>query len=478
MKKVFLLISIGRVFQIVISLVAVRLFTTILTTAEVGNLYLINSIVGFYGLALINPIHMYIYRKIYSWAEEKQLINCFFVFNGYLLLIAFLSLPLTFLLIRAFGLARTIDLIHLMLFLVLNIYCLTWNQVILSVLNILNHRKSFILFTILTLSLGLAFSIVMVKFSSASALGWLNGQLIALGLIAGFAFLYFKRVFGDKLNLDHIRCLINGQNLNSIMVFALPLCLTNLFMWAQNQSYRLIVEKYIGLEFLAMLGLGLSISSNVATAVESIIQQLYYPGYYLEISTYDPKQRTHAWNRMAQMVLPIYASLTIMVSCLAPFMVNILASKKFSEAFIFVIYGAWIELFRMTTNLLASVAHAEMQTKYLVKAYFGGGLMAVCGTYFASKWQEYHQIIPLVLLASGFLTLTVMYFEMKKLVQFKVGIRHIRKAVLLSLPFTLALPFYSHSQNLTVSLIVTFTMGTYFMAAQYRLSRVFVAENF
>jgi O-antigen/teichoic acid export membrane protein len=349
---------------------------------------------------------------------------------------------------------------------------------ILSVLNILNRRTSFIVFTIMTLSLGLAFSVVIVRFSSAEALGWLNGQLVALGLIAGAAFLYFKRVFGDRLNLGHIKQLINGQNLNPVMVFALPLCLTNFFMWGQNQSYRLIVEKNIGLEFLGMLGLGLSISSNVATAVESIIQQLYYPGYYREISTYDAEQRTHAWNRMAQLVLPIYASLTIMVSCLAPFMVNILASRKFSEAFIFVVYGAWIELFRMTTNLLASVAHAEMQTKYLVKAYFAGGLMAVCGTYFASRWQEYHQFIPLVLVVSGFFTLSVMYVEMKKLARFKIGIRHIRKAVFFSAPFTLALPLYSHSQSLSVSLLVTFTMGTYFLAVQYRLSRVFVADNF
>lgn len=478
MNKDFILISLGRVFQIGISLVAVRVFTTLLSTAEVGNLYLINSIIGFYGLVLINPIHMYVYRKIYSWAEEKQLINCFFVFNGYLLLISFISLPLTFLLIKTFGLARSVDLVYLMLFLVLNIYFLTWNQMILSILNILNHRTSFIVFTILTLSLGLAFSVVIVKFSSASALGWLNGQLVALGLIAGAAFLYFKRVFGDRLNLDQIKRLINGQSLNQVMVFALPLCFTNFFMWAQNQSYRLIVEKNVGLEFLGMLGLGLSISSNIATAVESIVQQLYYPGYYREISSYDAEQRTCAWNRMAQVVLPIYASLTIMITCLAPFLMNILVSRKFSEAFLFVIYGAWIELFRMTTNLLASVAHAEMQTKYLVKAYFTGGLMAVCGTYFASKWQEYHQIIPLVLVMSGFFTLMVMYVEMKKLARFKVGIRHVRKAVLFSVPFTLAMPFYSQSQSLLVSLIVSFTMGAYFLALQYRLSRVFVADNF
>jgi O-antigen/teichoic acid export membrane protein len=137
----FLLITFGRVFQLIIGLVAVRVFTTMLSTAEVGNLYLINSIVAFYGLALINPIHMYIYRKIYRWAEEKHLMSCFFVFNGYLLLVSFISLPLTYLLSKGFGMARSVELSHLMFFLVLYIFLLTWNQMVLSIINILNHRK-------------------------------------------------------------------------------------------------------------------------------------------------------------------------------------------------------------------------------------------------------------------------------------------------------------------------------------------------
>lgn len=472
MNKDFLLISLGRVFQIVVSLVAVRVFTTFLSTAEVGNLYLINSIVGFYGLALINPIHMYIYRKIYDWAEKKALINCFFVFNGYVLLLTVISLPLTYLLNKT-GMLNSVDLAHLMMFLVFYIYFVTWNQTILSVLNMFSHRASFVVFTILTLSLGLAFSVVMTRLVSGSALGWLTGQLVAQGLIAGAALLYFKRVFADTLSLDKIRPLINRESLNSVMVFAFPLFLTNFFMWLQNQSYRMIVEKNFGLEFLGMLGLGLSISSSVATAVESIVQQLYYPVYYREISTYNAEQRTHAWNKMAQMILPIYATLTIMVSCLAPFLMNILANRKFSEAFVFIIYGAWIELFRMTSNLLASVAHAEMQTKFLVKAYFAGGLLAVSGTYFASKWQDYHQIIPAVLMASGFFTLAVMYVQMKKLARFKVGIRQIRKAALLSTPFALAIPFYGYSRDLIVSLLITSIMGAYFTLTVYRSSGVF-----
>jgi len=475
LDKDFLLISLGRVFQIIVSLVAVRVFTAFLSIAEVGNIYLINSIIGFFGLSLINPVQMYGYRKMYQWADEKFLINYFFLFNLYLSFLAFLSLPVTYVLTRTLGVANSLDLTHLMLFLMFYLYALTWNQTILPTLNMLNQRAAFVAFTCITLTVGIVLSIMSVKFFSATALGWLNGQLVAQGLVAVVALLYFRRIFRDRLALD-LRQLIKNNQLQSVLVFVFPLCLTNFFMWLQNQSYRMIVEKQIGLEFLGMLGLGLSIASNVSAAVESIVQQWYYPRYYREISTDDPMHRTKAWNKMTQMILPIYTMLTIMMSCLAPFMMSILASRRFSGAFLFLIYGAWIELFRMTTNLLASVAHAEMQTTFLIRAYVAGGLIAVCGTYLVSRWYEAYRAIPLVLLVSGLVTMAVMYAQMMKLARLRVGIRQIGKAVLLSLPFVCAVPFYGHSGSLPVSLMITGVLGGYFAVSTYRYSGVFIGK--
>jgi hypothetical protein len=165
--------------------------------------------------------------------------------------------------------------------------------------------------------------------------------------------------------------------------------------------------------------------------------------------------------------------LTIMVSCLAPFMMSVLASRRFSDAFLFLIYGAWIELFRMTTNLLASVAHAEMQTKSLIKAYVAGGLIAFCGTYLVSRWHDAYRAIPFVLLISGLVTVVVMYVQMKKLAQIKVGIHQIAKTALLSVPYVFAIPLYGYSGSLAVSLLVIFVLGGYFAFSIYRYSGIF-----
>ena len=79
------------------------------------------------------------------------------------------------------------------------------------------------------------------------------------------------------------------------------------------------------------------------------------------------------------------------------------------------IYGSWIELFRMTTNTMSSVAHSEMQTKYLIKPYHVGGLLAVIGVYFGAKYcNHHHYIIPAILMVSGFITMLIMHLDMKK----------------------------------------------------------------
>lgn len=173
---------------------------------------------------------------------------------------------------------------------------------------------------------------------------------------------------------------------------------------------------------------------------------------------------------MAQLTLPIYISLTLFISFLAPFLIKILVSDKFEKALKFVIFGSLIEFFRMTTNILSTVAHSEMQTRYLIKAYLVGGLIAVVGVYIGANLHNYEDIIPVVLVAGGFATMAMMYIDMKKLMNMKVGIRRIIQSVAMSIPFSLALLFYPLPRTIGFSLVIVAVCGAYFLLIQYRIS--------
>jgi O-antigen/teichoic acid export membrane protein len=477
MNKAALIITLGRVIQMMIALVSVRIYTSMLSTGEVGNLYLINSLFGFFGLALINPVGMYMNRKMHRWSEEKTILNRFVIFNLFLTIVTICSVGIIFLLHRYGKVGSLIPLSVLVVFIMLSIYFTTWNQLIVPTLNLLNHRISFVGFTLLTLGLGLFFSILLVHGWEPTAVAWLSGQLTAQALVSVLAFLYLRKLVGESDCHGGAASVVTRDNLGHVLNFVIPLAMTTFFMWMQNQSYRIVIEKMLGAEFLGSISLGIGVASSIAVAAESLIQQLYLPVFYKEINTQDGDQRTAAWNSLAQLTIPLYISLTIMVFCLAPFLVNILVSAKFSGIYIFVMFGAWSEFFRMTINTLTSVAHAEMRTRYLLRAYCVGGVLTLCGTYLGSMLPSYAVAIPTLLLVSGFISMMIMYRDMRRLMPMKVGIRRIRKSILLSLPFAAVLPFFRLQPNLPLSLILVGLSGCYFLLIQYRLSQPILKER-
>jgi O-antigen/teichoic acid export membrane protein len=471
MSKGSLVIIAGRVLQVFVTLLSVRLMTTLLEPAELGNYYLIFTILSFFAMTLLNPVGSYLNRRTHLWVAEQTIFDRLLVFALYLLLVCLLTAPSVCLLRFATGFGSSMPLGLLVLFVMTGLFCTTWNQVVLPLLNMIGHRTSFVVFSTLTLVACLGLSVVLVWHRSPTALSWLFGQAAAQLVVGGLACVYFYRVVNGSFSTVAIRAVVTGENLRHVLRFAVPVGATTLLMWLQNQSYRLIVEQRAGLEALAMIGLGLGIASNIAASVESIVHQLYMPQFYQGISDANQEERAAAWNRMAQLTLPLYISLALFVSCLAPFLVNVLAHGKFAGAWIFVVFGAWIELCRMTNGILVAVAHAEMQTGHLVKSYLIGGVLAVAGVWLATGFPAVPLLIPFALLASAAVATGFMYNDMRMLMRTKVGIRTIRRSMILSLPFVLALPFANNPRNLAVSVLVVGVAGCYFLAVQYLLTR-------
>lgn len=187
----------GRVLQIVISLVSIKVATKYLEANEMGNLYLIMSIVGFYGLFLVNPIGQYINRYTHQWYDQKKIINVFYIFNFYVLALSLFSIGITYLLCQS-GVGNTIELFYFILFVALFIYFNTWNQTIIPMINMLEGRITFVVFTLLTQLLILIFAVYLINNWEAKGIMWFLGQVIAFGLMAFIALVFFvKKIQGN-----------------------------------------------------------------------------------------------------------------------------------------------------------------------------------------------------------------------------------------------------------------------------------------
>lgn len=459
----------GRSAQILIMLFAIKLSTALLNPSEMGNLYLIMSICSFFGFFFMNPIGQYVNRKTHEWYQDGLLINKLFNYNYYILSASILSFFVVVVL-YSMGIANSINYTLLIIFIPLYVFFNTWNQTIIPMINMLEHRAVFTILTIFTLSLALFSSYFMVDFFGKDGVLWFSGQIIGLGMIAIVALAYFVKKIENTFSISVAHSYVTKTNIKHILSFALPLSIGVLFLWMQNQSYRLIIEKYIGAEFLGYFGVGMAIAIAIASSFETIVMQFLYPKMYKHMN--DEAQFKIIFSNIINLILPIYFLLAIFVSFTAIYLTTILVDIKYTSSFVFVIFGIWVEFFRMSSSLISTIAHSKMHTQSLILPYAIGGIFVAVGTYFVAQNPNYQVFIPIVLILGGFLTFWQMFHTMSKIIHIDLKIKNFVYILLYSLTFATAALLYSHSLNFYASVAIIIVFGLYFLFVLYRFIKL------
>lgn len=460
MDKDLLILAAGRGLQIVILLFALKLSTHLLSPSEMGNLYLILSICSFFGLFFINPIGQYINRKTHEWYEENSLLNILYLYNYYILIASIFSV-LIILTLYFYGIGNSIELKLLVIFIPLYIFFNTWNQTIIPMINMLEKRTVFTIFTVLTLITSLLFSYFLTNLYDKNGIYWFSGQIIGFGIMALVTLIYFIRHINNSLNFQLAHRWINLINIKKNLIFALPLAISAFFIWMQNQSYKIIIEKYIGVEFLGYFGVGMSIALAISSSFETIVMQFLYPKLYKSMKNQEEFQLI--FTKIINYIIPIYFTLAICVSFLSIYLTTILVDIKYHSVYTFVIFGIWIEFFRMSSNLIATISHSKMQTSKLTFPNIAGGLIVLLGVYTVSHYENYSFLIPSVLLFAGLILFIIMYYKMNQLINIKFNFRKLSIVFGYSTIFILALLFYNVSSNFYYSIGIVALFGIYFL---------------
>lgn len=467
MKRDAILLIAGRAAQAVLTLVAFRLLTAFLSPAEAGGVYLIISVATFFGMFALNPVFMYLGRKLFLWHDSKSVCEHLLGYNFYSTVVSLAAIPAVLAGWKFFGVGAGLPGLGFALIVACYTYALNWNQVFLPFLNTLGHKASFVLLTLATAALGLSFSAAAVHFISPSAVSWMSGQIAGIGLAAVLGLYVFRKKVPEPPGAAG-RSLLYAKSsvIYRITGFSAPLAGAAFFMWAQGQAYRVVVEKMSGPEFLGYLAVGFSISTSVAGILESLVQQMFLPEFYRRISGGDEGARRAALSELAAKALPVYIIYLFFLACSSEYLASFLVAEKYRGVFVYARYGAFIEFFRMTANILASAAHSEMRTGMLIKPYIFGGSAAVAGVYFAALSPEPSVFIPLALAASGLLTASLMWREMNFLVPLSLDLKPLLRYALLSALF-LPLAFV-HVGGFLPSLGLLLLSGAYFSFLQYK----------
>ena len=457
---------IGRVLQIIIALVAIKLATKLLSAFEMGNFYLIVSIAGFFGLFLVGPVGQYINRKTHQWYEEKNIINIFYIYNYYIVFLSFLSIGIIYIL-HSFNITNNMELFSLSMVLFVYILSHTWNQTIIPMINMLEHRISFVVFTLISQFLFLILAYILIMFFAKEGLIWFFGQAAAFGVVAIGAFIYFRKKIQNNFNIAVAHKMININNFKNILKFSAPLFVSSLFFWMQSQSYPIIINKNIGSEFLGYFGVGMAIALAISSAFETVIMQYIYPQMYKSMK--DENRFSAMISNIINVILPVYLMLSVYVSLYAVYINSILVDHKYYSSYIFVIFGIWVLFYRMSSNIVSNIAHAKMDTKSLIVPNFIGALTAVFGVLIATKLENYQYYIPIALIISSMVSFVYLFYKMGLFYKIDIQMDNFYFILKYSIPLTFGLLFYTYANNIFYSIIVVGVSGIYFLYVLYKL---------
>ncbi|MDO8805336.1 MAG: hypothetical protein Q7R35_13005 [Elusimicrobiota bacterium] len=467
MTKDLAVIIAGRFLQAVLGIAALRVMTALLSPAQVGSVFLVLSFATGFAFLFINPLGMYINRKLHAWHGAKTIIPRFFLFNLYVAVVACAALLTTVAAKKVLGTGAGLPDWSFAALVAAYVYFNTWNMTLVPSLNMLGYRVSFVAYSVLTTGFGLVFSVLAVNKLSPTVFSWLSGQVAAMFLISLAALYSLSRNTGEALALPkNPFSEVNRESARGVLDFALPLSGATIFMWMQNQGYRLIVEMKAGAEFLGYLAVGLGIAASLAAVSESLVQQIYFPGFYKRISSGGAEERKEALAELSAKTIPVYVILLFFTVSVSAQLTGLLVDPKFHNAVKFVAFGSLVEFLRMAANIISSAAHSEMRTKTLIKPYAAGGLVTCAAVFAASGSPSRETLIPLAMILGGLVTLAAIRLETARVVSFSLNRKLVLKTVACSAPL-LVFILFRELVSPAWSFAILSAAGLYFLFLQY-----------
>ena len=464
LNKDFFVIFFGKFIQVIIAIATIKISTALLPPKEMGSIYLFLTIQTFFVFTFISPLGQYTNRKTHNWNDNKTIIDNLFLLSVYILIIGIISIFVGYTLYYFFNVGGNITIKPFLLLLFGYTVLLSLNQTFIPMLNMLSFRMDFTILTILT-SLGvLILGYLLINAYYPKAEVWLSAILLSNLIFAIFGYYLIKKRVNSKFSgFSNLLIKLKNYDFKSLIKILIPISIATLFMWLQNSGYRIIIEQKISLEYLGYLGVGLAVSSQIASIFESILTQYLAPIYYKKISNQtNIEDRTESFNWLLNIKLPMYFLLALYVTIFSEYLIDIVVDEEYKGVYIFTVFGIWIEFFRMMTNVLYSVSLSEFKTRKIILPYVVGSFTTIFLVYLSSGSLEYEFYLPIALVIGGIATMSLMYFEMKKLLNFTIDSKLFYISIFLSSVYCFIFIF-NFDKSFINSMLIIFTSGIYFL---------------
>lgn len=363
----------GRIAQVLILFLTYRVITFSIPKSEVGVYFFYLALTGFIGLVLVNPVGQFFNRFLHLWLHQKKIREASIKFALFCMAASAGASILGIL----FG-GESTSLARIQAPLAVAVYALG-ASLMGTFINALNLGGRPVLFTTFTLgcqSTALIFSWLAIK-ENPTAMTW----LAATGIVnivwgAMAAIVLEKTQLNDEVK-DIFRSSGGKVPQTSLLQFAAPLAVSNIFIWILTQGYRPITEWKLGVEYLAIIGTGLGVASSIASAVETLTHQVFLPRFFAETHHANRELREKCWFRLFRLLLPIHLLVAIGTIGFSAIILRLLAPDTYQSAALYLGIGALAELFRISGNLISLQALSNLKTRMTQVPYLIGAVSNV-----------------------------------------------------------------------------------------------------
>jgi len=471
------IIILGRLIWMVAALISIRVLTSLLAPVEIGRMTIFMTIIGFFGLFMLNPIGMFVNRQIIGWRRRGLLkINLIYLML-YILAVSIIAVFVMSLL-RPFmifdGQAAYYEFISIIF---LGVLITSLQTAFISYINFFKMRLAFVLLSNLSAWAALLFSTLLVLFLAKKAELWLLGQFssqMIFFLVSLYILLRLSKASGHQ---EKFR-IYSLHKFKNVLHFSVPLSLSVLFYWLQTQGYRFILQYKYGLEILGIFFVVFNIGAQLLLAFETMFNQFYHPIFYNTVSTEDVSKRTNAWNAFAEAFLPALTLTLLFIASSGAILIKIFVPRFYWPFSYLLFFGALVEGLRVFNTAYSMAAHAEYKTSSLLLPSIVAGITSIALVYFLPAINLFYGVAAALTLA-GLLGLWILRIEIKKIMPIKFPMIRTFKVIIYSLPLFLGLGvFYwlnlgGYYWNFAFILI----MGGYYLLGQYLLARNWIRES-
>ena len=361
----------GNAAQFILLLLAMRVATSYLPPEEMGRLSLITAATAFFAMFLINPVGMFINRRLHAWdalGRAKYYLKLHWL---YLLVMSGVAAGSLGALNTWGAFGHQFTTAWLLLLVCGSVIFNTINQTTVPSLNLLAYRGRFFILTLATIGVGLVSAYLVVRTFSTTAEYWLMGLLIGQAVLAlvGVAVLFAKlqtTVAAPRPTKAHFRTIFN---------FAWPVAVSVGFNWLQTQGYRFLAADSLGLAALGLFVAGYGISAGLLAAFEAVMTTYLQPRFYKSVSNSNTTAQSLAWNTYAGAILPSLVLVTFILIALAPEFTRFMVGPAYQSSSQFVVWGVLAEGGRVVAGVYGMSAHAKMKTRLLLLPNLFGAII-------------------------------------------------------------------------------------------------------